>query len=270
MISTPFIAIRPEEGFSKPETNISNEVFPAPDGPTILTESPFLITNETSFNILILLDLVSRVSESFLISTAFMNYLSKILIIIALFYSQPAFCSTQIVMFGDSLIAGYGLAAKDSLPAQLQNKFISDNKDVVVHNLGISGDTTFGGVSRVQSVVYLNPDVVIIVLGGNDLLRRIDPEQTYDNLDKIITAIQRTKAVIFLMQMNAPLNYGLDFKNKFESVFPKIVKKHNIKKLPFILDGIVMDQKLMLPDGIHPNALGVAKIVDNIYPVISD
>lgn len=172
-------------------------------------------------------------------------------------------------MYGDSLVAGYGLPIDDSLPSQLQSKFMAKGKDVVIHNLGLSGDTTFGGLARVQSVIDLKPDIVVIILGGNDMLRQVRPEQTFDNLDKIIAAIKPTRAVIFLNQMTAPTNYGPQFKSNFESIFPRLVKKHKIEKLPFVLDGIVSDSKLIQPDGIHPNELGVAKIVEKIYPLIS-
>jgi acyl-CoA thioesterase-1 len=183
-------------------------------------------------------------------------------------YVFPAYSSTQIIMFGDSLVAGYNLAATDALPSQLEAAFIKKGLDVKVVNAGISGDTTFGGIERVNSILEQKPNVVIIVLGGNDMLRGIDPEKTYQNLEQIITTLQKNNIKVMLCEMKSSANYGLQFKSKFDAIYPKLSKKYSLPLIPFFMEKILYDPTKLLSDGIHPNALGVTKIVQNILPII--
>lgn len=171
-------------------------------------------------------------------------------------------------MFGDSLVAGYNLAQTDSLPAQLETALIKKRLDVKVINAGISGDTTFGGVERLNSILDQKPNIVIIVLGGNDMLRGIDPEKTYQNLEQIIATLQKNNIKVILSEMKSSANYGFQFKSKFDAIYPKLSKKYSLPLIPFFMEKILYDQTKMLSDGIHPNALGVAEIVQKILPII--
>ena len=171
-------------------------------------------------------------------------------------------------MFGDSLVAGYNLTATDALPSQLEAAFIKKGLDVKVVNAGISGDTTFGGIERVNSILEQKPNVVIIVLGGNDMLRGIDPEKTYQNLEQIIITLQQNNIKVMLCEMKSSANYGLQFKSKFDAIYPKLSKKYSLPLIPFFMEKILYDPTKLLSDGIHPNALGVTKIVQNILPII--
>ncbi len=171
-------------------------------------------------------------------------------------------------MFGDSLVAGYNLAATDALPAQLETALIKKGLDVKVINAGISGDTTFGGIERVNSVLEQKPDIVIIVLGGNDMIQGIDPEKTYANLEQIIVTLQKNNIKVMLCEMKSSANYGFQFKSKFDAIYPKLSKKYSLPLIPFFMEKILYDQTKMLSDGVHPNALGVIEIAQNILPII--
>ncbi len=188
--------------------------------------------------------------------------------LISVAYVFPAHSSTKIIMFGDSLVAGYGLSPSETLPAQLENALIKSGLDVKVINAGISGDTTFGGLERVDSIIQQSPNIVVIVLGANDMLRGSDPEKTYENLDSILQKLKNKNIKTMLTTITSSLNYGLAYKSNFDSIYPKLAKKHSIPLLPFFMEKIIYDQTKILSDGIHPNAVGVASIVEEIMPII--
>jgi len=174
----------------------------------------------------------------------------------------------RILAFGDSLTAGFGLEARDSFPKQLEAALKEAALDSRVINAGVSGDTTAGGLARIDWVMQVQPDLVILELGANDGLRGLDPAETKRNLNSIIRRISEKGAVVLLTGMRAPPNLGLDYGVRFNNIFPALAKAHKLPFYPFFLDRVVADPGLNQPDGIHPNAKGVAIIVSGILPLV--
>lgn len=176
----------------------------------------------------------------------------------------------EILLFGDSLAAGYGLEPEDALANQLEEDLSATGRSVTVHNGGVSGDTSAGGLSRLGWTLQGRPDLVIIVLGGNDAMRGLTPAQTEDNLDRLISELKSRNLKVLLTGMRAPPNLGADYAAAFEPMFARLAQKHRIALYPFILEGVAADPKLNQSDGIHPNAEGVTIIVDGLVPLIVD
>jgi acyl-CoA thioesterase I len=176
----------------------------------------------------------------------------------------------QIVAFGDSLTAGYRLAPDEAFPVRLAAKLKARGHDVAVANAGVSGDTTAGGRARIDWSVPDGTDAVILELGANDALRGLPPDQARANLEAMITSLKAKGAEILLAGMRAPRNYGLEYTDAFDRIFPELAEKHGLLLYPFFLDGIVLDAKLNLDDGIHPTARGVDVIVDRILPQVEE
>jgi len=176
--------------------------------------------------------------------------------------------ATRILVLGDSLTAGYGIAAEEAFPAQLQKSLRSAGHQVTVINAGVSGDTTAGGLSRLEWALADRPDMVIVELGGNDALRALAPGQTRENLDSILTRLRQAGVDILLTGMLAPRNLGSDYYSKFDQIYPELSNKHNIPLYPFFLQGVAGNPELNLRDGIHPNARGGWAIVANIMPYV--
>lgn len=172
----------------------------------------------------------------------------------------------RIVAFGDSLTAGFGLRTKHAFPAQLQNVLRERGHNVVVTNAGVSGDTTAGGLKRLSWAVPKNTDAVILELGANDALRGIDPVVTRANLEKIISKLKQQDIAILLAGMRSPANWGDTYAEDFDAIFPDLAKKHDLVFYPFFLDGVILNPKLNLDDGMHPTPKGVAEIVKRILP----
>lgn len=174
-----------------------------------------------------------------------------------------------ILAFGDSLTAGYGLPQKDSFPAQLSRALASAGHPAKVINAGVSGDTSAGGANRIDWALADKPDLVILELGANDGLRGFEPSQTRKNLDIIMEKSLDSGAKVLFTGMLAPRNLGNDYAAEFDAVFPDIAEKYpNAVYYPFFLDGVAADPKLNQDDGIHPNAEGVAVIVERILPFV--
>lgn len=174
-----------------------------------------------------------------------------------------------ILAFGDSLTAGYGLPQNDSFPAQLSRALASAGHPAKVINAGVSGDTSAGGANRIDWALADNPDLVIVELGANDGLRGFEPAQTRKNLDIILQKSLASGAKVLFTGMLAPRNLGNDYAAEFDAVFPDIAEKHaNAVFYPFFLEGVAADPKLNQDDGIHPNAEGVAVIVERILPFV--
>jgi acyl-CoA thioesterase-1 len=166
-----------------------------------------------------------------------------------------------LVVFGDSLSAGYGLPAGQSFPDFLQKRLDAEGYPWRVVNLGISGDTTEGGVARVDSATSLKPGIVILELGGNDGLRGLPLSTTRENLDRMITDFQRAGARVVLAGMTLPPNYGPDYIHGFEKIYKDLAAVHRVTLIPFLLSDIVTkDMRYIQPDGIHPTKDG-AEIV---------
>ena len=174
----------------------------------------------------------------------------------------------RLVVLGDSLVAGFGLKPSDAFPAQLERTLKAKGHAVEVINAGVSGDTTAGGLARVAWAVSEHTDAVIVGLGANDMLRGLDPARAKANLDKIIATVKRGGAEVLLAGMYAPRSMGKDYVRAFEAIYPDLAGKHGALLYPFFLDGIAMDAKFNLDDGLHPNAKGVAEITKKILPSV--
>lgn len=181
---------------------------------------------------------------------------------------DSARAEVRLAVLGDSLTAGYGLAQSDSFPAQLEAKLADAGLAMVVIYAGVSGDTTAGGRRRLDWLLDDEPQAVIIELGANDGRRGIDPEQTFRNLDAILTRLAEEGLPVLLTGMWAPPNYGLAYGKAFKAVFPRLAEKHDVELYPFFLDGVAGRAGLNQRDGIHPNAEGVAVIVEGILPQV--
>ncbi len=182
---------------------------------------------------------------------------------------QAAGKTPQVLAFGDSLTAGYGLPASAAFPARLQARLKGDGVDVNIVNAGVSGDTTTDGLARLDWALADKPDFVILALGANDALRGIDPKIVRANLDKMIDKIQASGAKLLLLGMLAPPNWGAQYEHDFDRIYPELAKAHGVPLYPFFLDGVAMDPNLNQPDGLHPNERGVAVLVDRIAPLVA-
>lgn len=173
----------------------------------------------------------------------------------------------KLVGFGDSLMAGYQLPQEDALPAQLQRNLVANGHDVVITNAGVSGDTTSGGLARVDWSVPDGTDGVILELGANDALRGIPPEETARNLDQIITRLKARGIPVLLIGMLAPPNMGGDYGARFNAIYPDLAKKYDLPLYPFVLEGVITERSLLLEDGMHPNTKGLAVMAERMLPL---
>ncbi len=176
----------------------------------------------------------------------------------------------KLVAFGDSLTAGYGVRPGEAFPVQLEAALRAKGLNVEVINSGVSGDTASAGLERFDWAVPDDADAVILELGANDALRGVAPEQTSMTLDKLLTKLGERKLPVLLAGMRAPKNWGDDYANKFDAIFPTLASKHNALLYPFFLDGVVMDRSMNQGDGIHPTGKGVAVIVSRIQPLVEE
>ncbi len=174
-----------------------------------------------------------------------------------------------IVAFGDSLSAGFGAETGSSYPDFLQREVDGAGFKYRVVNQGMSGDTTSGGLARAGQATELKPYLVILELGGNDGLRGLPIAVTLDNLDKMIVAFKEAGAKVMLAGMTLPRNYGPDYVNQFEQMYPMLERKHKITRMRFLLDGVVLKKGLMQQDEIHPTAAGNKIVAGNVFQVIA-
>ncbi len=174
----------------------------------------------------------------------------------------------RIVAFGDSLTAGFGLPASEAFPQRLDVALKQRGHAVEVINAGVSGDTTAGGLTRVDWAVPDGTDAVILELGANDALQGRDPAQTRNNLDAIVGRLTTKGVIILIAGMRAPRNLGEAYAARFDPIFPDLASKHGMLLYPFFLDGIALDSSLNQGDGIHPNSKGVAIIVERMLPAV--
>ena len=174
----------------------------------------------------------------------------------------------RILMLGDSLTAGYGLAARDALPAKLEAALRARDLDVRVINAGVSGDTTAGGLARLEWALADRPHAVIVALGANDALRAIDPALARSNLDRLLGVLAERRLPVLLAGMVAPPNLGRDYGARFDALYPELAARHGTLLYPFLLDGVATVAALNQADGIHPNAAGVEVIVERILPSV--
>jgi acyl-CoA thioesterase-1 len=194
--------------------------------------------------------------------------MAAVLLLFSLSAAQAGTQPIRILAFGASIVAGYGLGAADSLPAQLEQALKAHGVDATVIDAGVSGDTSAGGLARLDWSLADNPDLVIVDLGGNDALRAIDPKTTEANLDAIVSRLKAQKRGVLIAGMLAPPNLGADYAAAFNAVFPAVAARHDVTLYPFLLDGVVADPALNQADGIHPNAAGVKVIVERMLPFV--
>jgi acyl-CoA thioesterase-1 len=193
------------------------------------------------------------------------------LLSVLLLLFAAAFASAEplrIVGFGDSLMAGYGLAPGEAFPEKLQAALKDKGHDVVIENAGVSGDTTSGGLARLDWSVPEGTDAVILELGANDMLRGVSPEITEKNLDAMMAHLSERGIPILLAGMRAAPNLGPDFAAAFEPIYERLAKKHGATLYPFFLDGIAADPSYLLEDRMHPNAAGVDRMVETMLPAV--
>jgi len=190
-----------------------------------------------------------------------------------LLFASPAMAREKLVLaFGDSLTAGYGLAAGQSFPAQLQSSLRKQGLSVRVHNAGVSGETTAAGRARLNWVLAslkVKPDLVILELGANDMLRGLPPAQARANLDAMLTELNKRKVPVLLAGMRASFNLDKTYRAQFDGMYPALAKKHRVRFYPFFMEGVAGNRSLLLKDQLHPTAPGVAIIVRRIQPMVS-
>ena len=182
--------------------------------------------------------------------------------------AEPRAESLRILMLGDSLTAGYGLASRDGLPARLEAALRARGLDAGVIDAGVSGDTTAGGLARLEWALSDRPHAVIVALGANDALRAIDPEVARSNLDRLLAALSERGLPVLLAGMLAPRNLGPEYAAHFDAIYPELAERHDALLYPFLLDGVATVAALNQDDGLHPNAAGVEVIVERMLPSV--
>ena len=174
----------------------------------------------------------------------------------------------KIVGFGDSLMAGFGLGPGEGFTDKLQAALRAKGHDVTVANAGVSGDTTSGGLARLDWSVPDGTQLVILELGANDMLRGVSPDITKKNLDEMLGRLKERKIAVLLAGMRAAPNLGPDYQNAFDAIFPDLAGKYDVELYPFFLDGVAGQPGMQLEDGLHPNAQGVDQMVERILPTV--
>ena len=175
-----------------------------------------------------------------------------------------------MLVFGDSLSAGYGIDVDQSWPALLQSRLAQEGYEHRVVNASISGETTEGGVTRISTALEsFRPELVILELGGNDGLRGFPPQRIRDNLLKIIETTRRTGAAVVLLGIRIPTNYGPRYTRAFEDVYRDLAEQFDVPWIEFFMQGVALNDELMQDDGIHPNAEAQPILLDNAWPIIS-
>ncbi|ALG71987.1 acyl-CoA thioesterase [Azospirillum thiophilum] len=183
--------------------------------------------------------------------------------------TSAAAAPVKLLALGDSLTAGYGLAEPQGFTRQLEKALSGKGYSVTVINAGVSGDTTAGGRARLDWALADKPDAAIVELGANDMLRGLDPDQARANLDAILKTLTERKIPTLLAGMFASPSLGKPYTDRFNAIYPDLAKSYDLPLYPFFLDGVALDRTLIQQDGLHPNAQGVAVIVERILPSVT-
>ena len=203
-----------------------------------------------------------------------MNYIIKLIFTIIFFLSFSITIaytkSLNVIVLGDSLVAGYGLLKNDGFINQLQNKINSNNIKLNLVNGGVSGETSSGLLNRLEWVLEEQFDGVIVSIGANDTLRGINPKLTFQNINNILNYLKKNQIPSMLIGMKAPNNLGKDYVSEFNKIYPNLAKIYRVSFYPFFLKDVALVPSLNQNDMIHPNKKGVKKIVENIYPYFID
>jgi acyl-CoA thioesterase-1 len=203
----------------------------------------------------------------------FRNLIAAVLATLSLIaVSAPARAGdmVRLVGFGDSLMAGYGLDGAEGFPARLEAALRDAGHQVEIIDAGVSGDTTSGGLARLDWSIPDGVDGVILELGANDALRGLPPETTRENLDAMIARLKQRGIAVLLAGMLAPPNMGADYEARFNAIYPDLAEKHDVVFYPFFLDGVTGNASLLLDDGMHPNANGINRMVEKFVPVAEE
>ncbi|MBI1295572.1 arylesterase [bacterium] len=208
----------------------------------------------------------------------FLNLLFLSVVLVACGADEPAPAPTpvpaptetpiRVVAMGDSLTEGLGVDPEQAYPAQLARKLEAEGHNVEVINAGISGETSSGALSRVDWLLSLDPDVVILATGGNDGLRGIDPAVTQENIDALVQRFEESGAVVVLAGMEMVQNMGEVYTSAFRAIYPDVAARHDVILIPFILEGVGGNPALNQPDFVHPTAAGYEVVVETIYPYV--
>jgi len=185
--------------------------------------------------------------------------------------ARPRGAERVVLAFGDSLYAGYGLDRGQSLPDAVETRLRRAGINATIVNAGVSGDTTAAGRQRLAFVLdnmKRAPDLVMLGLGGNDVLRQISPAETRANLTAMVEELHRRKLPVLLTGMRAPPNLGPEYVRAFDTIWPDLATRYDEALYPFILDGVIGDPALMQGDRVHPNVRGVARIADRVAPLV--
>jgi acyl-CoA thioesterase-1 len=185
-------------------------------------------------------------------------------------FSTPSVAAppVKILMIGTSLTQGYGLPPGTEIPVVLEARLKSAGVNATVINAGVSGDTSAGGLARLDWSLADHPDAAIIELGSNDALRGVDPRDTEKNLTAILTKLKAAHVAVLLLGMRAPRNLGPEYAAQFDPIYPLLAKQFAVPLYPFVLDGVALNPKLNQADGIHPNPAGVKIVVGRMFPYV--
>ena len=208
-----------------------------------------------------------------LISVVFSNFVFSLIVasLVAMPASAAQINQPIIVVYGDSLSAAYGIKQDEGWVAILQQRIALKKLNYQVVNASISGETTSGGLSRFADMLKLQkPSIVLIALGGNDGLRGLNLKEISSNLEKMIVQAKAINAQVLLLGVKIPPNYGLKYSQQFNDNYQQLAKKHAIKLVPFFLDGVAGNPKLIQSDGLHPLATAQPKILDNVWPILAN
>ena len=195
-----------------------------------------------------------------------MKYLSTLILFIFSLSTYSDIKTESLLIYGDSISAGYGMSKEKQWSVILQEKINKENLNIKIINSSISGETTSGGLARIrQTIKSIKPDYLLLELGGNDALRGYPPKQIAANLNEMIKIADSADVKVLLMQIRIPPNYGSRYQKAFESIYSSIARETSAKLIPFMLEEVALNEELMLPDGIHPKASAQPLIADYVY-----